>query len=157
MAGASALKFGARSQGTTLLEALVAVTIVLLVLLSLLGTIAYGLQGIENSDGHQKAVYHCQRIFELIRGRRLSQTAWDPPSRAVGFSDAVNDRNALDAAPFDNDLPSGTRYTRRIVTKQISADITDYQFKLYEVEVTVFWKVKSRENHFKLTGIYRAP
>ena len=141
----------------TLMEALVSATIVLLVLLSLLGTIAFGLNGTQNAEGNQRAVLFARRLFELIRERRLAQT--------VGFNDPVTARIPLETPllpppPGESpqvDFPPGTGYSRRIVTSRLSTDSSDYKSKVFQIEVFVFWRVKSRENSFHLIGYDRAP
>ena len=143
-----------KTSGTTLLETLVAATVVLLVLLSLLGTIAFGLHGTRNAEGHQDAVYHAIHLLELIRERRLAQTVI-PPNTTEGFLDAEDARIALEDQPFADDFPPQTGYTRRIVTEQVSSDTTDYRSRTYRIEVTVFWNVKDRENSFRLVGLHR--
>ncbi len=146
-----------RFDGTTLLETLIACTIVVLVLLSLLGAIAFGLEGIRHAEGHQQGVYHAREILELIRER---QWAFRPYSlgavEAVGFLDEVDARVPLNGPPFQDDLPEGTGYSRRIVTEQLSFDPGDHRSKVYRVEVTVFWTVKGRENSFRVEGLNRA-
>lgn len=132
----------------TLLETMVAATIVLLVLLALLGTIAFGLQGTRDAEGHQKAVYHARKIMELIRERDLAQN--------LGFNDAVAARLPLDAPPFDSDFPADSGYFRRIVTERQSTDDLDYLSKVYRVQVTVYWTAKGRERHFEVEGLTRA-
>lgn len=136
------------------METLIAGTIVLLVLLSLLGTIGYGLQGTRDAEGNQEAVFHARTMLELIRERRLAQNP--------GFSDPATARIPLDSPPFEpkprgEDFPADSGYTRRVVTSQLSADPADYRSKVYRIDVTVFWKVKDRENSFHLVGYYRAP
>lgn len=133
---------------------MIAGTIVLLVLLSLLGTIGYGLQGTRDAEGNQEAVFHARTMLELIRERRLAQ---DP-----GFNDPATARIALDAPPFEpkprgDDFPAQTGYTRRVVTSQLSTDPADYRSKMYRIDVTIYWKIKARENSFHLVGYYRAP
>ncbi len=139
---------------------MVAAVIVLLVLLSLIGTVAFGLRGTREAEGSQDAVLHARRLIELIRERRLPQVEVFPPE--VGFSDPAVSRTALDAFPFQpkpsgEDFPAGTGYTRRIVTERLSEDGDDYRSRLYLIDVTVFWKIKGRENQYQLTGYYRAP
>lgn len=147
------------------METLVASTIILLVLLSLLGTIAFGLNGTQNSEGNQQAVLHARQIFELIRERRLLHPNPDPDGEDTVFDDAVDARIPLETPlvppPAGEDaivdFPEGTGYTRRIVSSRLSSDETNYQSKLYRIEVTVYWKVKARENSFQLIGYDRAP
>lgn len=147
------------------METLVAATIILLVLLSLLGTIAFGLNGTQNSEGNQQAVLHARQIFELIRERRLLHPNPDPDMDDVVFDDPVDARIPLETPlvppPPDEDpivdFPEGTGYTRRIVSERLSSDETNYQSKLYRIEVTVYWKIKARENSFQLIGYDRAP
>ncbi len=127
---------------------MVAATIVLLVLLSLIGTIAFGLQGTQNVAGHQQAVDYARKLMELIRERDLAQN--------LGFSDTTGARVPLNAAPFTSDFPADSGYTRRLVTERLSTDNANYQSKLYRVEVSVFWKIKGREVHYTLEGLTRA-
>lgn len=146
-------------RGLTLMETMIAATIVLLVLLSLLGTIAFGLSGTQNSEGSQQAVLHARQTLELIRERRLLH------NEAHVFSDAANDRLPLEtplvAPPSGEDpiidFPPNTGYSRRVVSERLSSDPNDYRCKLYRIEVTVFWKAKTRENSFRLVGYDRAP
>lgn len=142
--------------GVTLLETLVAGTIVLLVLLSLLGTIAFGLKGVQNAEGNQEAVFHARRLFEYIRENRLAERVVYPPH--IGFADLPSDRILLEAAPFDTveEFQSNNRYTRRIVTERLSTDLSDHRSRLYRVEVTVFWEIRSGESSYQLVGYYRA-
>lgn len=144
-----------RDQGVTLLEVLIAGTIILLVLLSLLGSIAFGLNGTKYAAGHQQAVFHARELMELIRERQLASAVITPPN--PGFADPSTARIPLNAPPFENDFPADTGYTRRIETRRLSTDPTNYHSKLYEIKITVFWKVKSRENSFRLSGLYRVP
>ena len=145
------------------METLVASTIILLVLLSLLGTIAFGLNGTQNSEGNQQAVLHARQIFELIRERRLLYS--DPDADDPFFDDPVDARIPLETplvGPDSGedplvDFPAHTGYTRRVTSKRLSSDETNYQSKLYRIEVTVYWKVKARENSFQLIGYDRAP
>ncbi|MFA5508847.1 MAG: hypothetical protein WC423_25705 [Vulcanimicrobiota bacterium] len=143
------------SSGLTLVETMVAGTVVMLVLLALLGTIAFGLAGTQNAEGHQKAVYYAQQLLELTRERGLARKT--TTGNTLGFQDSENSRVPLNAAPFSGEFEGAERYTRRIVTRRLSNDPADYDYKLFEIEVTVFWTVKNRENHFRLVGVDRAP
>ncbi len=133
---------------------LVAATVLLLALLTMLGVIAFGLAGTRNAAGHHSAVLHARQLVELIRSRRLAEVVVTPPY--PGFSDGATARNPLEAPPFENDFPAQTGYTRRLVTEALSSDPNDYRSKLFRVEATVFWRVKRRENKFKVEGLYRA-
>lgn len=133
--------------GVTLLEIMVAIVIILLVLLTLLGTVSFSLEGARNAEGHQDAEYYAQSLFEAIRDRDLAQ--------GTGFSDAATDRIPLNDPPFAGDFPADTGYTRNIVTTQLATDPADYRSKLYEVQVVIHWKVKNRENSFRLVGMVR--
>lgn len=143
-----------RRRGLTLLEVLVAATVLLLAVLTMLGVIAFGLAGTRNAAGHHTAVLHARQLVELIRSRRLAEMVINPP--APGFSDAPADRIPLEDPPFENDFPPQTGYTRRLVTEAQSTDPNDYKSKLFRVEATVFWRVKRRENKFQVEGLYRA-
>ena len=143
------------SRGTTLIEIMVSVVVVLLVLLALLGTIAYGLAGTRNAEGNQQAVYHAQRLLELTRERDLARK--ETVGTTIGFQDADDARIPLNSPPFADDFEDDTGYTRRMVTRRISNDPADYESKLWEIEVTVFWTVKGRENLFRLVGVDRVP
>lgn len=137
------------------METMVAGTVVMLVLLALLGTIAFGLAGTRNAEGHQKAVYHAQRLLDLTRERGLARGK--TTDTTVGFSDAEDARIPLNAAPFAGDFERAEGYTRRLVTRRLSDDPSQYESKLFEIEVTVFWTVKGRESHFRLVGVDRVP
>lgn len=141
--------------GTTLIEIMVAVVVVMLVLLALLGTIAYGLAGTRNAEGNQKAVHYAQRLLELTRQRDLAREV--TAGTTIGFQDADDARVPLNSPPFADDFKNGTGYTRRLVTRRLSSDPASYEAKLWEVEVSVFWTVKGRENLFRLVGIDRVP
>lgn len=143
-----------KRQGMSIVEVMVAATIILLGLLTLLGVISSGLAGTRNSAGHHTAVYHARQFMELIRARRLPQKQVFPP--AFGFSDPASARIPLDAPPFEDDFPANTGYFRQLVTGRVSSDPKSYQARLYEVEVTVYWKVRARENKFRLVGLHRA-
>ena len=126
-----------------------AATIITLVLLSLLGTISFALEGSRQAEGQQEAAWHAQALFENIRERGL-------PS-SLGFNDPAGARIPLNDPPVDIDLPADTGYTRRIVTQRLATDPSDYQSKIYRVDVTVFWKSKRRESSFSLNGLYYEP
>ena len=143
------------SRGATLIEIMVAVVVVLLVLLALLGTIAYGLAGTRNAEGNQRAVHYAQRLLELTRERDLARE--ETVGTTIGFQDPEDARIPLNSPPFTDDFEAGTGYTRRLVTRRISNDPTSYESKLWELEVTVFWTVKGRENLFRLVGVDRVP
>lgn len=143
-----------RSRGLTLLELLIAATVILLVILTLLGVIAFGLAGTRNAAGHHSAVFYARQLLELIRSRRLPEVVVNPPT--PGFSDAASDRHPLEAPPFENDFPPHTGYQRRLVTAPLSSTAGDYKAKLHRIEATVFWRVKRRENQFRVVGLYRA-
>jgi len=134
---------------------MVAGTLVLLMLLALLGTVAFGLAGTRNAEGHQKAVHYAQRLLELTRERGLAREEIAPS--VIGFQDPSNARIPLHAPPFSNDFEDQTGYTRRLRTERLSNDTSSFEFKLYKIEVTVFWTVKARENQFRLVGIERVP
>lgn len=144
-----------RTRGSSLLELIVAGAVIILVLLSLIGAIAFGLEGVRSADGHQQAVYHARRLMELIR-------AWSYPIDNVvspsylGFQDLPTDRVLLHAAPFDNDFPTTTGYTRNLFTEPLSTDPTNYQSKIYRVRVIVYWEAKRRVSQFQISGLYRA-
>lgn len=123
--------------------------IVVLVLLSLLGVIEFSLQGVRGAQGHQQGLYHATHLLERIREQDLAIY--------LGFSDPITARIPLDAPPFSTDFPANTGYTRRLVTQRLSTDPTNYQFKVYRVEVTVFWKTRGREASVTLEGLTRAP
>ena len=133
--------------GVSLLETLIAFTVVVLVILSLLGTVSFALEGNRTAEGRQDAILIAQQLFETIREREL------PAS--TGFNDAANARIPVGDPPFDNVLPPNTDYTRRIVTSRLATDPRDYRSRLYEVQVTVFWKIKERESQYVLEGLYR--
>ena len=133
--------------GVSLLETLIAFTVVVLVILSLLGTVSFALEGNRTAEGRQDAILIAQQLFETIREREL------PAS--TGFNDAANARIPVGDPPFDNVLPPNTDYTRRIVTSRLATDPSDYRSRLYEVQVTVFWKIKERESQYVLEGLYR--
>lgn len=141
----------------TLVEVMIAGLVTVLVMLTLLGTISFGLEGTRNAAGHQQGVYHARQLMELIRERRLAECALTAPSPPTGFNDASGTRVPLHAPPFANDFPDNSGYTRRLVTRRVSTDVNDYRNRLFEVEVTVFWKVKARENSYRLVGLYRVP
>jgi hypothetical protein len=151
------------------LETMVAATVVLLVLLTLLGALSFGLQGTRNAEGHQKAVAFARQMMELIRERGLARIPVSPPP-AIGFDDPAGARIELDAPPFQpkppasdpssppvEDFPAASGYTRRLVTRRLSLDPDDYQSRLYRIEITLFWRVKARENSCRLVGYDRAP
>ena len=138
-----------KARGVTLLETLVAGTVIVLVLLSLLGAISFALEGSRQAEGHDDATWYAQRLMEAIRERELAQT--------VGFSDPPTARIPLNAPPFDTDFTPDPLYTRRIVTRQVTTDPTDYRHKLYEITVTIYWKSKRRENSFQIVGLTGEP
>lgn len=144
-------------RGVSLLETLVASTIVLLVLLSLLGAIAFGLEGVRNAEGHQEAVMYARQLFELTRENGLAQMEIFPPD--IGFNDPPEARIPLDTPPFDSleEFPEDSGYTRRMVTQRLSDNTSEHGFKLYRIEVTVFWQVKGHESSFRLVGYHRVP
>lgn len=137
------------------MEVMVAACVIMLVLLTLLGAISFGLEGTRNAAGHQQAVYFARELMELVRERHLAETVISPPN--PGFRDGADDRVPLNAAPFVKDFPDNSGYTRRIVTRRASSDPDDYHSRLYEIEITVFWRVKARENNYRLVGIHRVP
>jgi hypothetical protein len=127
---------------------MVAFTIVVLVLLSLLGAISFGLQGVGAADGRQNATFEANRLLELIRQRQLAQS--------LGFNDAPSARVPIEAAPFTSDFPANSGLTRRIVTDRLSDDPDHYQYKVFSIEVTVFWKTRGRESSVTLESLTRA-
>ena len=143
--------------GVTLLETLVAATIVLLVLLSLLGVIAFGLEGVRNAEGHQDAVLYARQLFEVARENGLAQMEISPPG--IGFDDPADARIPLSAPPFDSldEFPENSGYTRRMVSRRLSDDPGLHGYKVYRIEVAVFWEVKGRESSFRLVGYHRVP
>lgn len=126
---------------------MVAFTIVVLVLLSLLGSIAYGLRGVSSAEGHQEAAFAANRLFELVRQRKMPMTS--------GFDDPATARIPIEAPPFENDFEEGSGLTRQIVTERLSDDPDSYQSKVYRIKVTVFWKIRGREVHLTLNGLTR--
>lgn len=145
-----------RRYGVTLLEALIACTIVILVLLSLLGAIAFGLEGTRHAAGHQQGVYYARELLELIREKRYAYLPRQQASLTlVGFSDLEDDRIPLNDPPFQDNFPSQSGYTRRIVTEPMSPNPADHRSKVYRIEVTVFWRVKGRESSFRIEGLSR--
>ena len=94
-------------------------------------------------------------MLELTRERDLAREETVGPT--IGFQDPEDARIPLNSPPFTDDFEAGTGYTRRLVTRRISNDPTSYESKLWEIEVTVFWTVKGRENLFRLVGVDRVP
>ncbi len=136
-------------RGTSLLETLGAATLVTLVLLALLGTIAFGLRGVQSSENHQRGVYHARKLFDLTKERKLFLHA--------SFDDPPEARLALDAPPFQDDFPAATGFQRRLVTHRLSDNPDSFEYKLYSIEVTVFWKDKTRDSEFQIRGLARVP
>lgn len=144
-----------KSRGSSLLELVVAGSIIILVLLSLIGAVAFGLEGVRSAEGHQEAVFHARRLMALIRERGYPVTHVVSPG-FLGFQDAPADRVPLDNPPFDNDFPSTTGYFRNLYTEPLSSDPTSYQSKVYRVKVTIYWQAKRRTSEFQISGLYRA-
>lgn len=132
--------------GVSLLEVLIAFTIIVLVLLSLLGAVSFSLEGTRAAEGRLDASWIAQRTFENIRDRKLI---------APGFQDPVSARIPINAVPFESDFPANTGFTRRLVTERLSTDPTNYRSHLYQIDVSIFWENKRRENVYTLKGLYR--
>ena len=141
------MKTVSRRAGVTLLETLIAGTVILLVLLSLLGTVSFALEGSRHAEGVQDGSWYAQSLVEVIRDRGLAQNP--------GFNDAPGARIPIETAPFNLDFPADTGYTRRIVTRRLSTDTTNYQYKLFEIVVTVYWQSKRSENSFEVRAVSR--
>lgn len=136
-----------RSRALTLLEVLVAMSVVVLVILSLIGTTAFVLRGAQSSQGREAAMAEAQRLLEIVRERDLSS--------APGFNDPPSARHLLEAPPFQLDFSPGSGLKRRIVTSRLSTSPSHHLYKVYKVSVTLYWEAKGRESHLVLETLDR--
>ena len=104
-----------RTAGLSLLECLVAGTVVILVMLSLLGSVSFALEGVRQLDGQDKATWYAQRLLEGIRERRLAS--------GMGFNDPTGNH--------ENDTPYYFQYFHLPGCRLHTSDCDDSAGSLY--------------------------
>jgi len=142
----------------TLVEVMVAVTVLALGLLSLLGALAFGLRASENGARHAEATQHAKRYLALIRQRNLVFGVEDPlPDSNSGLNDDPALRRALDEAPFTGDFPAESGFQRRLALAWAYPASDPRHGRLARISATVFWDDRGVERRVELVGYARKP
>lgn len=149
-----------KKRGFSLSEVLIAVAVIAIGLLGTLASLVYGVRGQAVAGAHTQATNYARQLIELVRVRNL---AW-PPGTAPPTGGGVNDSPssnplALDAAPFTTDFAGyrganndGRPFFRKIQLRRVSNTVTDPNYRVMEVKVTVYWYDRTMRKSVTLTG-----
>lgn len=148
-----------RKWGFSLLECVIAVTVLSIGVLGVMSAMSFSVTQQEHAELVPVAAYYAQQIMEDIKinRRHVSVPAPGLPAAGSGLNSAT--QVAIDAAPFDtlfnrikdtngdniitpaeNTALNLTRYTRSIEMVRGHASAVNYKHQLVRVTINVFWR-----------------
>jgi len=133
------------NRGASLAELMIALGVLAVGILGVFQVFADGVRGEAQADRVTSAIMYDRQLITLIRTRNL----------AFGgiASDASTDRRALNEAPFANDLPADSGFTRNIQLQQFEP--SGYPSSLRRIIVTVYWSDRGTERKVELQTVQR--
>jgi type II secretory pathway pseudopilin PulG len=146
-----------RARGFTQVELGIAIVVLAVGILGVFASFAYGVNSVRYGGRVTEASNYARQLVELVRTRNLPFAGACPPASTSGYNDPAGTRRDLNAAPFANDLPANTGFTRQIRIERVSNDPADYRYEIARITVTVYWYEKSKEKKVEVTALHRRP
>lgn len=150
-----------RRAGFTQIEIAFAVVVLAVGIMGVFASFAFGIQASRQGGRYTQAVSWNRQILEMIRVRNLPFTVTLPPPRSSGLNDPPDlpwaQATELNAAPFSNDLPSGSGFKRSIQMRRLSTEVSNYRHTIVEITATLLWLENGKPRKVTLRALHRQP
>lgn len=138
-----------RVRAFSLLEVLLAMAVLSLSLMALAGAVIYSMRMESRAGRATEALHLANQISDLSKLYNLPKNA--------PINDALASRVAINAPPFAADIYANDLFRRNINMTWVNSSPSDYHSELYQIDVTVYWWERSKEESIHLTSLHRIP
>lgn len=118
-------------------------------LMAIAGSVIYSTRMEGRAGRATQALHYANQLLDLSKLYNLPKIA--------PLNDLPGDRRPIDAPPFTQDIYANDIFKRNITMTWVNSSATDYRNELYQVDVTVYWYERSKEESLHVTGLHRAP
>ena len=127
-----------RGRAFTLVEVLIAITVISISLLGTVAALTYSVRGSSLAGRNTQALNYARETIELIRVKNLAYQPAAPPAANSNLNDGPTIRRDLNATPLTT-LPAGTPFRRNIQIRRVANSASDYRYEEMEITVTIYW------------------
>lgn len=118
-------------------------------LLAIAGAVIYSTRMEGRAGRATQALHYANQMVELSKLYNLPKLAPinDPPAA----------RNPIQAPPFAQEIYADDTFRRNIRMTWVNSGSGDYRNELYQVDVTIYWYERSKEESLHVAGLHRIP
>jgi len=145
-------------RGYSLIEVCIAIFVLTIGILGAYSAFSFSLNSVFHARNISVATNNARLLVEAVRLKNLPPwAATFPTSDESGLFDAPGARRALNAPPFQLDLPADGQFSRRVHVERLSGDSNSYQYNIARISVTVYWDEKGAEKQVQVKAFHRQP
>lgn len=151
------MKIESQRRGFSLLELLITTGVVALGLLALLSVLAFSAKASRTSEMASLAAGYSVHVIELIRSRNLDFSSGSvPPSRWSGLNDAPEDRQDMNAPPFQADFEPELPFKRNISIERLG-EAGQYNQDVVNITVSIYWHENGEDRSVTFVATHKRP
>lgn len=128
---------------------MVAIGVLAIGLLAIAGSVLYSTRMEGRAGRATQALHYANQMIDLSKLYNLPKVAaiQDPPAA----------RRPLNDPPFDQEIYANDLFRRNIHMTWVNSSSGDYRNELYQVDVTIYWFERSKEESLHVVGLHRSP
>ncbi|MBN9419154.1 hypothetical protein ABS71_14385 [bacterium SCN 62-11] len=138
-----------RPRAYSLAEVMVAIGVLSIGLLAIAGSVIYSTRMGGRAGRATEALHYANQMVDLSKLYNLPKVA--------PIQDAAAARRPINAPPFDMDIYANDLFRRNIHMTWVNSSASDYRNELYQVDVTIYWFEKNKEESLHVVGLHRCP
>lgn len=133
----------------SLAEVIVAIGVLAIGLLAIAGTVIYSTRMEGRAGRATQALHYANQMVDLSKLYNLPKVA--------PINDAPAARQPINAPPFDQEIYANDLFRRNLTMTWVNSSPADYRHELYQVDVTIYWFERSKEESLHVVGLHRVP
>ena len=138
-----------RLRAFSLAEVIVAIGVLAVALMAIAGAVIYSTRMEGRAGRATEALHYANQIIDLSKLYNLPKVApiHDPPAA----------RRPVNAPPYDQEIYANDLFRRNVRMTWVNSSSGDYRNELYQVDVTIYWFERSKEESLHVAGLHRVP